>query len=389
MLGLKFISLPPGGGFGNAACEYIAALGERGVSVRWEPVGIDRGSREDRERVLKNAPAELQMMLGDALASRCDYEGVAVHLPLTHGYDSILESEKSKRLWLSVTWELEHLPQHWVAQINRFDSVMVPSQFNADSFAASGVKVPINVVPHIARRVTSQGDVYSHTEISSATAVFYTIGSWTRRKAMEQSIRAYLEAFNSNDDVVLVVKTDAYDYEQSSASESASAQRASDVALAVAKLVARYPSPAKIHLHTHRMSPSEIDSLHRRGDCFLSLTHSEGWGLGAFDALLFGNPVVMPLWSGQLDYLGEDYPLAARHDLMDADLDAGDGVFAAIKNTPWAVADVVHAAQQLRAVRGNIDAMRNRIEPLQHRIQRDFSAQVVAQKLLRCLEISQ
>ena len=38
------------------------------------------------------------------------------------------------------------------------------------------------------------------------------------------------------------------------------------------------------------------DAIHAIGDCYVSLTHGEGWGMGAFDAATLGKPVLITGW---------------------------------------------------------------------------------------------
>ena len=51
-----------------------------------------------------------------------------------------------------------------------------------------------------------------------------------------------------------------------------------------------------------------IDALHATGDCFVSLSHGEGWGLGAFDAATLGKPLLISPYGGPAEYLPRDYP---------------------------------------------------------------------------------
>jgi len=60
-------------------------------------------------------------------------------------------------------------------------------------------------------------------------------------------------------------------------------------AWALSCLVANHRNPAPVQLVTRELSDDDLRALHERGDCFVSLCRSEGWGLGAFDAAAFGN----------------------------------------------------------------------------------------------------
>ena len=46
-------------------------------------------------------------------------------------------------------FEADQLPQHLVEHCNLFDEIWVPSEFNRQTFAASGVKVPIFILPEV------------------------------------------------------------------------------------------------------------------------------------------------------------------------------------------------------------------------------------------------
>jgi glycosyltransferase involved in cell wall biosynthesis len=95
------------------------------------------------------------------------------------------------------------------------------------------------------------------------------------------------------------------------------------------------------------MTDHEIASLHRVGDCFVSLCRSEGWGLGAFDAAAYGNPVVTTGFGGHLDYLAGS-PHLVGFDLVSVDDPAGFPSYA--PDQRWAEPDIVHGAAVLRKI---------------------------------------
>src|ERR1019366_7870019 len=106
-----------------------------------------------------------------------------------------------------------------------------------------------------------------------------------------RTIEAYLRAFAAKDRVLLVVKTSHQDRRTGPFDGGRMAGRGTS-AWSLAQCLADHPDPPAVRLITRALTPAEISSLHRRGDCFVSLCRSEGWGLGAFDAAAHGNPVV-------------------------------------------------------------------------------------------------
>ena len=61
----------------------------------------------------------------------------------------------------------------------------------------------------------------------------------------------------------------------------------------------------KVHLLHGNMSNEEMHSLycHPKIKAFVSITHGEGYGLPIFEAAYCGLPVVVPAWSGHIDFL--------------------------------------------------------------------------------------
>jgi glycosyltransferase involved in cell wall biosynthesis len=120
---------------------------------------------------------------------------------------------------------------------------------------------------------------------------FYTLGAWSERKNPLGMLKAYLHGFKKSDPVRLIAIIHNCDFD------------------AIRSLIARsgiaddeLPSML-IPDATTPMSEGELVRLHTESDCFVSATRGEGWGLGAFEAALVGNAVVMPGYGGQLDYL--------------------------------------------------------------------------------------
>jgi glycosyltransferase involved in cell wall biosynthesis len=213
--------------------------------------------------------------------------------------------------------------------------------------------------------------------------VFYTIGTWTMRKAMEETVRAYLSCFTARDAVCLVVKTGEVDSIRN-ASERKDPRR-SAVWYTLAKILSEYHDPARIHLVTQHLTPEQIDALHARGNCYISLTHSEGWGLGAFDALQSGNPVIMPGFGGQLDYLGAGYPLLVRHTMRSVGTYPQDGLFLGMEDQHWAEACTVHAGELLRWVYDNPDAASRLGREMQATICTQFAPERICPQLASSL----
>lgn len=324
-------------GYGTAADRCRDALGAAGADLRWVP--FVPGPSWD----LAFEPPEGVRPFPSA-GRRAD-EVVVGHL--VPEYLPRLRSWCGDEAFLvgHTAWETDRIPAHWAECLAVADLIVVPSAFSSAAFAAAGLDVPIEVVPHVAPPAPRPGRS-RFDDLDPGRHVFYTIGEWTPRKALEATVEAYLRAFRGDDPVLLVVKTTPRDPR---APEPASAGRAGrgSAAFAVAQLLARHPDHAPVSLITDVLSDDEIAGLHARGDCFVSLSRGEGFGLGAFDAAIGETPVVVTGWGGQLDFLAGS-PYLVDSCLVPVEDPLGFPSFT--RDQRWAEADLDHAAALLRRV---------------------------------------
>jgi hypothetical protein len=280
-------------------------------------------------------------------------------------------------IWQTV-WETERLPPHWVPLLNDTDRVIVPTEWNRDAFVASGVTRPIEVVPHVACDPVP-GDGGEPLDLPDGVIVFYSLGEWNERKQPAIDLRAFLEAFTADDPVALVIKTRPFvDAPSSADGWAARSHLVGSTALEVARIMRSYRNPPPVRIETGRWTAERIAGLHTRGDCFLSLTHAEGWHLGAFDAAAYGNPVVMTGWGGQLAYLRHESSFLVSYDLEGV-RHRDPGTYP--PDQRWATPRIHHAVELLRAVARDIDAARRRAAPQRDRILHDYASARVVEAL--------
>jgi glycosyltransferase involved in cell wall biosynthesis len=123
-------------------------------------------------------------------------------------------------------------------------------------------------------------------------------------------LRAYLETFEAGEDVCLLIKTALRDmtrFRHGPVWEQLVSRSRDSVPWLVHRIRREYPRAAPVRLVPFELSAARIAALHRRGDCYVSLTHSEGWGLGAFDAAAAGKPVILTGYGAPLEYLPAEH----------------------------------------------------------------------------------
>ncbi len=381
---MKYVSLAEAGGYGLSAIEYMLGLRGAGMAVRWTPLFQAPGgyapaaSPEEAVRRLREMPLPPETStLHDAVL-----DGAESNVAVLHSIPELWPAWRSSQgptIGYTV-WETATLPPHWPSLLASVDRLLTPSRFSADAMRTATPGARIEVVPHIHRplpghasgaRFRKQHDVpHDHT-------VFYTIGSWTPRKAIWSTLHAYCSAFTSRDPTTLVVKTDAIGPSHGGDS------RRHPVQQLVKSLVENYPDAPHVCLITRELPQRDLDDLHDAGGCFVSLAAAEGWGLGAFDAACAGRPVIMTGWGGQLDYLAPADALLLEYQLVPVRDRLGAGSYR--PDQQWAQADIEQAIDRMRWVHAHREEAAAMGARLGARVRRQCARDRIAARLAEIL----
>ena len=381
---IRYYSLLDGSGYGTSAFGYIEALEEQGFEIIWSPMEWTRYGMApwemlpDSMRSSLTETSERQNQFAKTIGSSKDYDTVILHT-MPEVYPKLIE--QGKRNIGYTVWETDKLPLHWPACIKVLDHLMVPCKNNQELFnIENGPKV--SVVPHMIefknnlKQNQRKKNFRANYQINENDFVFYTINSWSPRKAMRETVMCYLNAFNNKDNVCLIVKTDEVGPELVGGILHTSRTTRS----MIDEMKAPFDNPAKIVLIDKPISQDEIMQLHLASDCYYSLTHSEGWGLGAYGAASLGKPVIITGWGGQTDYLPNqhsylvDYTLENVVELLNCESYTVD--------QRWAHARPNHAVKLLKHVYNNPDEAKNYGKQLAEHIAIEFSDKEITDQLI-------
>lgn len=295
MPGVKYIGpFFDGSGYSEAARNYALAIHKKGYPIQLAPITFEK-TRPDLGK-------DGEILRG-LVNTKVDYDNVIVH-STPDLWQHWTRSEQNKYIIGYTVWETSRIHPIWTEACNKVREVWVPCDWNMKVFKESGVRSPLYKVPH-ALDVPDLNTLpdFNLEGISTNDYVFYSIFQWQERKNPYGLLSAYTAAFTGVDDVVLVLKTYRHDH---------GGDR--DQIIKLIKdfrqfmNLEHYP---KMFLVVENMSKNNIMGLHKRGDCFVLLQRSEGWGLPHFEAAACGNPVITPAYGGQTDFLNEEnsYPL--------------------------------------------------------------------------------
>jgi glycosyltransferase involved in cell wall biosynthesis len=372
--GVKYVSLHEASGYGDAARSYLLGLMHTRIPVTWTPmVGGRRWGPFYRPFTGRSVgDQQLDPVCNKPLA----YDTVILHL-VPEYFPFWKEREPGRRLIGYTVWETDKLPDHWPPLLNILDHLLVPSQWNKSVFTRCGVSVPIDVIPHLISSPPLQRDELPWA-IPPGNYVFYTIGTWTARKAIWNTVRCYLDTFSASDPVTLLIKTSRRDF-----TKRGFRAFFSNTAATLKRIVRTYPNPAQILLINREIDAKEISSIHCRGDCYISLCRSEGWGLGAFDAAASGKPVIMTGFGGQLDYLHPECAYRVDCTLVPVEDIAGWPSYR--QDQRWAEPSLTHASFLMRDVFENREVAKERGERLASYILATFDNKKTIERLIEVL----
>jgi glycosyltransferase involved in cell wall biosynthesis len=377
---LHYLSLHEPSGYATAGLRLMRALRGAGVELRWIPFVPGHGLGPGFGYQPGRAGDVADPALAELLAGPEDCDAVVAHL-VPEYWPYVRRLYPGTPIVGHTVWETDRLPAHWPALLDGVELVVVPTVWNAQVTRSSGVTTPVEVVPHAAPR-TRDVESAAWGDVPDDATVFYSIAPWTTRKALPLVVHAYQRAFAGRGDTLLVLKTSPHDQTVAGVPVAGPAAPGT-TAWALAHLLRETPSPAPVRLVTRTLPEAEVQALHARGDCYVSLCRSEGWGIPPFDAAARGTPVVITGFGGHLEYLDADSAFLVDYDLVPVDDPLGGRSYT--PDQRWAQPSVEHAAEQLRRVLAHPSEAAARAERACRRVLRDFDAGVVAASFLTAL----
>ena len=314
-------------GYGQAARGYLHALHAAGVQL--SVVDLMKHERQVRDELI------------ESLVGR----QVEPDFHLFHGIPpqwARLAFPLRNTIGMTV-WETDTMPMQWRNVLSHVLEVWLPCDFNISTFSRE-LPTPLFKLPHVVVPRHFNGDVPDDgfPEVRPGDFVFYAVFEWQERKCPAELLTAYLRAFPTEQDTVLVVKT------------SPAASRTAAQALAAAR--ERTPSRARVVIHAEAWSEGRLEALRRRGDCYVSLHRGEGWCYPLFDAASRGTPVVATAYAGPLEYLSPDFAELVPYQLVPV----RQPYLYYHPTMRWAEPDLHSAADRLRWVYAHRDVARSR-----------------------------
>jgi 2-polyprenyl-3-methyl-5-hydroxy-6-metoxy-1,4-benzoquinol methylase len=334
-------------GYGQAARAYIHALHAAGISLSVvDLMTHGRQVHDDLVASLLNRRQEPDFHLFHGIPPQ--WARLAFRLKNTIGM---------------TVWETDTMPSQWRNVLGHTIDLWLPCRFNVETFQRD-LQTPIFRLPHaIPPRASNGSSVDADGLIGAAPDdfVFYSMFEWQARKGPLETLRAYLRAFQHDEDVLLALKVNR-------GAAAAAAKAVDDVRRETG-------SAARVSILADHWGDAEIDAMHHRGNCYVSLHRGEGWGYPLFDAAARGTPAIATAFSGPLDYLGDNARLVP---FRLAPVDQRYVYYG--RHMHWAIPDEDAAVEHMREVRCDPAAAQARAADLAARIRASYSLDAIGQK---------
>jgi glycosyltransferase involved in cell wall biosynthesis len=276
-------------GWGDAARNYCLALDSVGIDVVCRAIKLNGDNYQPDEK--------FQSFLSKD-SHDCDY--VVQHvLPSFLSFNSSFQKNVSLFVAESKGWNFSG----WHHYINHCaDELFIPNSEMAED-CTSFIKVPIKIVPH-ATDVNKFTKSYAPLDLPLVGYNFYFIGELTRRKRVSALIAAFNMEFKKSEPVNLILKLSKPGQTPDQLGhETQELCRQIKSGLKIYRDLMSYPTELII---ASRLSDEDMMRLHEFGDCCVSASYGEAWGLTSAEAMFYGNSVICPNCGGPKDYL-KDY----------------------------------------------------------------------------------
>jgi glycosyltransferase involved in cell wall biosynthesis len=205
-----------------------------------------------------------------------------------------------KKILYTMMETSETLHKDYIEKLNLFDEIWVPTNYGKNQFLKNKIRPPIYVMPLgvDAERYKKNNTSYNFG-IDRNSFTFLSVFKWGYRKGFDILLRAYLEEFDSKDDVtLLMVSRNEVDPDKERIYKDFEFIRGgvdkSDDAL------------PHVSLYDKIIPEKDMPKVYNSCQSFVLMSRGEGFSLGVVEAASCGLPVIATNCTAHTDFLTND-----------------------------------------------------------------------------------
>lgn len=272
-------------------------------------------------------------------------------------------------------FETDRIPFSWLPSLSLMDEIWVPTQFNVESFAYSGVSEDkLRILGG-----TLDFDFYdpdrsdleplSVPGVPEGSFVFLSNFDFSERKGWQCLLTAWEQAFAPHDPVCLVLKTASLSSSASEIEERIGAFWGS-----------RKDAAAPVVVLNEMLERKEMAELYKAADAFVLPSRGEGWGRPYMEALAMGLPTIASDFSAHLEFVKPEYAWLTGGRLVPVPqgLNLANGLYDGHR---WFDVDPEELRDALREVASNPAESVRKAGPARQALMERFSPEVIAGRI--------
>lgn len=228
--------------------------------------------------------------------------------------------------WL---WELEEFPDEWIKCFSFVDEIWTPSEFASNSIRKK-TSLPVNTIKYSISAPID--DAYNRKYFSIPDDKFlflcmYDSNSTINRKNPIGTIESFKKAFSKDDtNIGLVIKVNN--------------PQQNDIDI-IKKMLEGYEN---IYIIPKIMTKTEVNSLIKICDVFVSLHRAEGFGLPLAEAMFLGTPTIATNWSANTEFMNQENACMVDYNMVYLEED----YVMYKKGNKWADPNIEQAAEYMK-----------------------------------------
>ena len=276
-----------GGGWAKASIDFIQALDSIGIDIVCRNVSLTNKYVDIPQRVME---------LENKSLDNVDY---CIQHVLPH---HLVSTAKFKKNIAYFEYETNNMKQNeWTNNLHLVDEVWVANKTLHKVVSEAGIK-NCKIVPHCFD-ISTYSKEYEKINLQDMKDkfIFYYIGDYNSRKNIDSIIRCFHSEFCNDEKVALLVKINKF-----GTTKEQLRKIYTDNSTHIKQIIRTKPSLERCCSEiviTEDLTSDQINSIHQRCDCFITISHGEAWSIPAFDAMAFGNTPICSNEGGPKDFI--------------------------------------------------------------------------------------
>jgi glycosyltransferase involved in cell wall biosynthesis len=279
-------------GWSQAAINNILALDSVGIDVVCRNIKLTDNNPNVPKKILELEQKELK-----------DIDYCIQHV-LPHHITATSKFKKNIAYFVHESTSIKH--NSWFVNLQQVDEIWVPNSSAKQFLELDGIqeeKLKIVHHPFDIFEYQTEYPKFNFHEFNDYFK-FYTIADINDRKNIDSIIKCFYSEFTSDDKVCLILKIKKYGMEENQTREYVQ-NKLNEIKhrLRIHKNPERYPLDIIV---PQNLDNKHIYSLHSSCDCFVGISHGEGWSIPAFEAMCFGKTPICSNEGGPKEFIDEN-----------------------------------------------------------------------------------